>query len=311
MAFWKFKSTCLTALLLSTSFAFGAPPAKKDDKPAAKGKDGKDAKETSEDDFPVVEEEPAVVKEFTRGEIQTICKKYEGHLIAYYGDVYKVQNCRRRALTNNKTVYGLQREGQKVLDVSGDVIAALAEGDALDFAETKTQARTCAQLEGKYVTFSNVDVYFVERCKRRIFSDWETYIRHREKRSDKKGEILALSWIEFDQLKPGDDVPSVVDDMFKKLLTGEAGVEIIPVDEACHGVDGKLVSYYQRLYKIERCRKREILDPELYTKKLGLNTKVKFVELTSEQWLSLPNGQPVDEGTKKAAEAEQKKQKKS
>lgn len=291
------------ALALTSSFAF----AQAEKKP--KGKDGKDA--AAEEDFPQTPEEPAVVKEFTRGEIQAICRKYEGQLIAYYGDVYKVEKCRRRPIMNNKTVYGMQREGKKVWDVSGDVVAALDEGDALDFAETKAQARTCAQLEKKYVTFSNVDVYFVERCTRRMFPDWETYIRHREKRGDKKGEILALSWIEFDQLKPGDDVPSVVDDMFKKLLTGEAGIEVIPVDEACQGVNDKVVSYYQRLYKVERCRKREIMDPELYVKRLGLNASVKIIELNSEQWLSLPDGQPIEDNTKKAAEAEAKRKKKS
>jgi hypothetical protein len=197
------------------------------------------------------------------------------------------------------------------LDVSGDVVAALEEGDALDFAETKAQARTCKQLEGQYVTFSNVDVYFVERCHRRMFPDWETYIRHREKRGDKKGEILALSWIEFDQLTPGATLPSVVDDMFKKLLSGEAGVDVIPVDEACAGIDGKVVSYYQHLYRIERCRKREIVDPELFMKKLGLSGSVKVSEINSEQWLSLPDGAPIEDHSKKAAEAEAKKRQKS
>ncbi len=299
----KLQCLVVACMLLSSPTLFAQ--AEKKPKP----KDGKDA--PAEEDFPVMADEPAVVKEFTRGEVQAICRKYEGQLIAYYGDVYKVEKCRRRPIINNKTVYGLQREGKKVSDVSGDVVAALEEGDALDFAETKAQARTCAQLEGKYVTFSNVDVYFVEKCKRRMFPDWETYIRHREKRGDKKGEIFALSWIEFDELKPGDEVYSIVDDMFKKLLTGDAGVEIIPVDEACQGIDGKVVSYYQRLYRIERCRKREILDPELFVKRLGLNSTVKFVELNSEQWLSLPNGQPIEDNTKKAAEAEARKNKKS
>lgn len=289
-----------------SALAFGAPHAvaegKKPGQPGAKGKDA-----VEESDFPVMEEEPAVVKEFTRGEIQTICKKYQGHLIAYYNDVYKVENCARRPIINNKTVYQMQREGHKVLDVSGDVIAALPEGDALDFAETKAQARGCNKLEKQYVTFSNVDVYFVENCKRRIFPDWETYIRHREKRSDKKGEILALSWIEFDQLGAGEPIPSVVDDMFKKLLTGEAGVEIIPVDEACEGVNGRVVSYYQRLYRVEGCRKREIVDPELYMKKLGLGASVKITELRSEQWLSLPDGQPIEEKAKKAEAPSKKK----
>lgn len=256
-----------------------------------------DEAEDPDADAPPPEEDVVVRKEFTRAEVRRICNKYQNQLIAFYGEVYKVEDCERRPIMSNKTVYELQRSGKKILDVDGDTVAALPEGEPLDLAMTIESARSCRQLDGKYVSFSSVDVYFVEKCKKRIFPDWETYIKHREKRGDKKGEVLSLSWVEFAALDSGAPIDSVFDDIFSKLLSGEAGVDIIPVDEACEGINGKVVSYYSRLYRVERCRKREIVEPELFLKKAG-PAKMKIKELNSQQWLSLPDGQPIDEKPK-------------
>lgn len=254
----------------------------------------KDPKKTivTEEDFPIQVEDPAVRKEFSRGEVQKICKKYRGQLIAYYGEVFRVEDCERRPIINNKTVYSLLRSGKKIIDVDGDTIAALPEGEPVDLATTLESARSCKSLEGSYVTFSSVDVYIVEHCKKRLFPDWETYIRHRQKRGEKKGEILSLSSVEFESLEAGKPIVSIFDDIFAKLLYGSAEVDVIPVDEACAGVNNHLVSYYSRLYRIERCRKREVTDPESYLRHGGASAG-KIKELTSEQWLSLPDGQPV------------------
>lgn len=260
-----------------------------------KGKDpkAKDAKGDEEKEYLVAPEEVTVRKVYTASDRKRICAKYEKQLIAYYGDVWKVDDCRRRPITDSKTVYGFQRNGQKVVDVDADVIAALREGEPLDLNEAEDTIRGCKVLESHYVTFSAVDVYFVEHCKRRLFPDWATYVKHRDRRGDKKGEILSLSLIEFDRLPPGEPLPSVVDDLFSKLLTGSAGVEIIPIDEACDGLEGKVASYYSRLYRVERCRKREVVEPDLYVKRNGGINGLKATEMKSEQWLSLPDGEPI------------------
>ncbi len=241
----------------------------------------------------VAPEDPGVRNEYSKEEVRAICRKHEGKLIAFYGDVFRVERCQRRAYMDNKNVYRLQREGVKVTQVDNDVIAALPEGEAIDLAQTVASARSCKQLEGHYVTYSNVDVYVVEKCKKRLFPDWETYIQHREKGGDKKAEILALSWIEFSRIGEGKPLVSVLDDMFRKLASGDAGVDVIPVDEACRGLEGRVASYYSHLYRVERCRKREIEDPNNFFKTNAALAKVKVAVMTSEQWLSLPNGRPV------------------
>ncbi|MEI6398419.1 MAG: hypothetical protein WCO71_06595 [Pseudomonadota bacterium] len=70
-------------------------------------------------------------------------------------------------------------------------------------------------------------------------------------------------------------------------------MDIIPIDEACKGVDGKIVTFYSRMYKIEKCRKREI-DAESFTMHGGAGSS-KLTELKPEQWISMPDGKPYSD----------------
>lgn len=239
-----------------------------------------------------VPDQVGVRKVFSSAEVGRYCAKYAGQLIAYYGDVFQVEKCTRRRIENSKTLARMITKGAKVHDVDGDVVAAIPEGEPLDNDLIRDTLRTCKELNKNYVSYSSVDVYYVERCKRRLMPDWTTYIKHRDERGDERGEIIALSWEEFTGIEEGQPVPSVVDDMFARLLAGEADIDIIPVDEACAGINGKVVTYYDKMYQIEKCRRREILDPGIILQPLAMK-RSKFVELSSQQWLSLPEGAPV------------------
>lgn len=245
-----------------------------------------------EDFFPPAPEEPVHRKRFSAAEKQKICNLYQGKLVAFYGDVFRVEGCKRRLIVNNKTVYTLMREGQEVIDVESDVMVALPEGHPIDLAINAQGARGCKELEGHYVSYSSTDVYFVERCAKRIFPDWATYVDHRQKRGDGRGEILSLSWLEFSQLAKGRPIASIIDDMFAKLLRGDGGTDIIPVDEACTGLEGKVVAFYSRLYRVEKCRKREFADPEAFMRHAGVDRQ-KIPDLNAQRWLSLPDGVPI------------------
>jgi hypothetical protein len=245
-----------------------------------------------DDFFPPAPEVPVRRKVFSPAERKAICDKYQGRLVAFYNDVYKVESCKRRMIVNSKTVYNMMREGQEVIDIDSDVMVALPEGSPIDLAVNAQGARGCKELEGMYVSYSATDVYFVEKCNKRIFPDWATYVDHRQKRGDGRGEILSLNWLEFSQLPAGRAIPSIIDDMFAKLLRGDGSTDIIPVDEACAGLEGKVVAFYSRLYRVEKCRKREFTDPEAFMLKTGVE-RAKIPDLTAQIWLSLPDGPPI------------------
>jgi hypothetical protein len=235
---------------------------------------------------------PAVKKVFTDEDRRKICARHEGRYIAYAGEVFKVEKCKRRPVHSSDLVFDLVRRGNTITEVDAKPIAALAEGPAIDPNTEDAKARSCNEFNGRYVSHSYGDVWFVERCTRRLIPDWETYLTHRRARGGIKNtdEILVVNWAEFNALREGRPVASVVDEEFSKYAAEWAPIDIIPIDEACAGVDGKYVSFYSRLYKIEKCRKREI-DSEhfLWKNKTGQ----KFTELRPEQWISMPDGPPI------------------
>ena len=135
----------------------------------------------------------------------------------------------------------------------------------------------------------NGDVYWVQNCKRHAFPDWESYITHRKKKKLKSSDIIELTDSEFNSLKVGKTQKSILDEAYKNLYSEDDTVdEIIPVDEACEGINNRYISYYSKIYKVVKCYKREV-NPETFLVKFK-NYKLK--EVTSTVWLSLPTGKP-------------------
>ncbi len=208
------------------------------------------------------------------------CRQYEGKLVAFYSDVWEVKGCKRIPLTADE-VYRRTNAGELVSDIEAAVVRGLKEGQRTQTAKK----RTCTELEGKYVSLDFEEIWLVTDCSRRKFPDWMSYSRQRGG-LDKESTILELTWDEFKSIKEGKDYASVYE---SEAEITSRDVDVIPLDEACRGVDGKFVYYYSRIYKIERCTRRP-MDPERFTKKYP---EVAPKELTSEQWLSLPLGAPL------------------
>ncbi len=250
------------------------------------------SKPRDEDDENIIrrpkEEDTPAPKEFSLLETQKACAKYKDKLISVYGEIYKLRHCTRHLVQDQEEIFKLTRQGTTVVEVDATDVAAIPVGPTWDTVSVKE--RPCATFNKKYVTFSYTDIYYVENCVRRLIPDYETLLVHRQERGQKNGEVLALTSKEFWSIRHGRDIASIIDKDFAKLLEGSAGVDIIPVDEACKGVEGKLVTFYSRMYKIEKCRKREI-DAESFTmnRKLG---DTKLIELKPEQWISMPDGKP-------------------
>ena len=259
-------------------------------------KSAADAKKDKDDDDDNIIKKPKessepIAKEFTNIERNKACSKFNGKLVSLSGEMWKVKDCKRHQVNDPDIMFRLSRQGGAVVEADARELAAIPIGETWDSLQSG-KPRTCAAFNGKYITLSYTDIYFVDRCIRRLIPDYETLLKHRRDRKDRSTDVLAVSDAEFHAVKQGRDIPSEVDREFAKLIDGSAGVDIIPVDEACHGVEGKLVSFYSRLYHIEKCRKREI-DAEAFTMKRR-TLDAKIIELKPEQWLSLPDGKPYE-----------------
>ena len=253
------------------------------------------SKGSSEDDENIIkvpkQPAPPPPKQFSVAEVQKVCAKYRGSLLSVFGEIYKVQNCTRHQIHDQEEIFKFARQGMKTLEVDSKDVAALPIGDSWESVNSKM--RSCSFFNKKYITFSYTDIYFVENCVRKLIPDYETLLEHRKKQGVKSSEVLALNAREFYQIRQGRDITSVIDREFSKLLEGSAGVDIIPIDEACKGVEGKIVTFYSRMYKIEKCRKREI-NAEQFTMRRK-NVDLKLIELRPEQWVSMPDGKPFED----------------
>ena len=248
-----------------------------------------------EDDDSIIrkpkETEAPTAKEFSKAEIQKACAKFNGKFVSIAGEIWRVESCKRHQVHDPDAIFKFSR-ANRFVEVDARDVAAIPVAASWDDIEGAKQ-RPCATFNGKYVTYSYTDVYYVDKCVKRLIPDYETLLAHRKEHGIRGTEIIALTAPEFYHLKQSRDVSSVVDKEFAKLLDGSAGVDIIPIDEACKGVEGKLVTFYSRMYRIEKCRKRE-LDAEVYTmKRHGQN--IRTVELRPEQWISMPDGKPLKE----------------
>ncbi len=225
-------------------------------------------------------------QEFSKAEIQAECRKYEGKTIAFYDQIFLVKNCKRHELiTDDDNRNGITKS-QKIQSVEGTTIAKIPAGDAIGQSKEDLHP-SCAKLEGHYVMTRADEVYYIEGCKKQLIPDWDTYAEHAAKKGKKGTAILEMSEAEISRLKSLPDMKSVLDAEYKKLLDAEKPIDLLPLEEACKGLNGKFVSYYSKIYRIEKCKKRPV-DAERFGVK---NPRLKVEEISAEQWISLPTGQ--------------------
>ncbi len=254
------------------------PPSPPSSAPAA-GTEGKAAdKEMAPPKLPKTQE-------FTSAEVQKECRKYEGKFIAYYDKIYKVEKCKRREVLSTDDQPNPVLARAKIQSVEGLTVATLPEGSPIEI-ERFTGKLNCLRLEGRYILSRGDDIYFIEKCKKRMIPDWDTYAEHAQKRGKRGLEVFELAEAEFHAIKAGEPIKSVLDEEYKKLLAADKEPDIIPINEACKGLNGKYVTYYSRIYRIDACKKRPV-DSEAFVMK---NSNLKMIELSSEQWVSLPTG---------------------
>lgn len=262
----------------------------------ALGLDGDETSGRSEGTDPVTENEVIQIKQSktieTKVSLQDrkkVCLEFNNKYISYYSEVYRITNCKRHLLTPEEVYIHTRKKGV-IHTVDANVIIALAEGEVYQNIGEIKKSNDCYGLEGKFVTFVYGHVYLVKNCKRRGFEYWSDYETFREKTPMKQRDIIPLNSELYASIPEGELMPAKISDDYWGGF-GKEGVDIIPIDEACYGVEGKYVSYYERVYKIEKCRKREVKAEVVMEGKLA---KIKFRELTSEQWISLPNGKNIE-----------------
>lgn len=253
---------------------------------------------TVKDDEPVVKD-PAWFKEeapveLSKAEKEKICKTYEGKFISYYNQIFKVTHCQRESLLQEGATL-MNRKGTTFHEVDYKVMDSLP----LKVVTQSIKVRSCAEFNGHYVyqEDDSSTYYLVENCKKRLFTDSESYKDHKAKNKSRV-KTIGINEKEFLALKSADSMPSVLDKEFKQRLSMGTD-EIIPLssEAACKGLIGRHVSYCGMIYLITKdsrnsniCQKEEVEDGAKYTRQFSQG-KLSMTDLSTERFISIPSKQ--------------------
>ncbi len=220
--------------------------------------------------------------------ISKTCRKFQNKFISYYSDVYYVDSCKRRKVAS-KDIYRISKKNVKIQPIKSDVLADLLLGKP--YVYRKSLVRGCHMFSRKYVTTSFTNIYFVQNCVKRKFPDWVSYKYHRKKNGFGATEpVYELTHKEMAKIKTGSEFFSVLD---SREVVGASKkldqIDVIPVDEACEGLNKKFVYYYSKVYYIDQCQKKSLSNVE-YNALMARFPETSMIELTSSQWISLPDG---------------------
>ena len=179
-------------------------------------------------------------------------------------------------------IYNLTRRGVVFQTVDASVIRGLplATSSKQDKTAKVSAQQICRTLQGRYITRSYVDIYYVDKCQKRLFPNWDAYQEHARQRGKQRGSIVSVNGQEFKIIRTGKSMPFAQ----SEAMPLPPNVDVIPIDEACRGIEGKYVSYYSKVYHIKDCHRHPVPEELVRRGKLNISR-----ELTSEQWLSLPH----------------------
>jgi len=221
-----------------------------------------------------------------------LCSKFEGKLVSDYGRIFFVDQCRRWEIKDDKFIGRQLSQGKKVHVVGNEVIRMIPfAGEYKKTAPKKVLSRKqlCRKYEGQYLTTGDyTSIYYLERCKRRVFFHWYQFLLHRDKQKNLVGIVHPFSREVLDVIPLGLPMQLASPSYLKEEV-----LEMIPIDEACRNLKQGLVSYYSRIYKIKisrkskKCTKQEIT-LETFLKDIKAHSH-RIQELTSQQWLSIPD----------------------
>ena len=220
-----------------------------------------------------------------------MCRKYDGKHIGYYEDVYFVHNCQRRLIKDHDLLYKLLRKGHQVVQVDPAVIRGIPQGKPI--VKLAQEKIACKKIQNRYVTIDTNEIYFIDNCKKRLFPEWDSYRLHSQKLPLLARQILFVSAQALRNIPTGKMMPSILDKHFaahENILENEE-LDTLSQSDACAGLNNQFVTYYGQLYKIEKCRRREVQDQKIIR---AVTKKGKLRELDSQRWVSLPEGEPIE-----------------
>lgn len=182
-----------------------------------------------------------------------LCNEYNGKLISYYDTVFQVVNCQRVPI-DHTVVNGHLKKGEKIFKVTSEVIYLIP----LQKSQRKKAkaSLSCKDIDGEYVTADHEVIYFIDRCKKRRFPDWQTYQEHRHKQGIHQSQFLLVDQRTLAKLRSRPDFPSSLPSTTSPL--DKDHTTQLSRTQLCQKLEGQFISYFSQVYYVEKCRKRPL-----------------------------------------------------
>jgi hypothetical protein len=250
------------------------------------------------------------------------CAMLEGRVVTYYDVASFIVDCLQRPVEDpdllNDLVYSQKKE---VAEIPAHIYRLIPFGEPWTGKNGKslTTSKVCRELNGRYVTSTGTDYYYIDGCKKRSFSSYVELQAH----NLKNAPVVTVSPEQLDKLDSGSSVDGnyqrEVDALYKIVgdstlnPLGSADGSRKPVGSAeelnalpksaqkanskilCQQYENKVISYYSQLFFITGCQKRALRELPITIQQKFSEQGTHIIDLTASQVDSIPTGKELSE----------------
>lgn len=254
-----------------------------------------------------------------------LCKVLEGRVISYYDIVSLVEGCRQRLIADADVLAELQqRRHVETLEVPAAVYRRIPFGRPLDRVDVvfggAVSGLECKRFEGAYVTDQGQNFYLIEGCTKRAFADSyqlrlhnrlgvplmplssETLARIPDGKAiatstNDEADILFrmdgdVVWSRLFREKGSAKSPTDSPERIEKILENRKKPHLSM--QVCKRVEGRVISFYSRLFLVEACARRPI-DKIPLEAQMWLDGQGGIRDVSPEEFVVIKEGRAISE----------------
>lgn len=285
-----------------------------------------ETKPTRADPLHTVPLEHRAVQKFDKVKTkQQACALVEGKIVTYYDSASLVVNCSQRPIEDGDLLNELiDKQRKPVAEIPAHIYRLIPFGPPWTVQQNQDSSinKVCNELDGKYVTSTGIDYYFIENCKKRPFSTYVELQAHNKKNAP----ILTISPEYLDKISSGKPLdgqydrevgalykvagdstinPLGAENLGKKPVSSADDLAALPqkangktVDSKnlCRELNKKVVSFYSQIFFItSNCQKRPIRELPIAVQQRFAERGISITDVSSRQLDSLSTGKELSE----------------
>jgi hypothetical protein len=260
--------------------------------------------------------------------LKEICEEYEGKIVSFVDYVSLVEGCRQRRIEDQQLLNDLVvLRKTTVVDIPSVTFRRIPNGvpfrrkDYLEMEKSggPSRSRLCAEHEGRHVTTDGEEFFLISDCKLRRVASFLSLVDD----SGNGRPVLVLAPEVLELIPQGVDLKSREKDesallyrvdgdvIWSRLYEGKVNrssedsletlkkieaemVSRLDRGEVCAALEGRVISFFSKLYLVEKCIRRPLEGISLVVQAKIVDAK-GIGDVTSGQYRLLPEGVPVKE----------------